>query len=82
MIRYENECVGCPTEMGCLGKACPYVDVPVYVCDECESDDAEYQIDGHEYCEDCAKKYLQESFDELTISEKADLLGIDFTILE
>ena len=28
MIKYENECVGCPPERGCLGSSCPYMNVP------------------------------------------------------
>ena len=38
MIKYENECVGCPKEMGCLGSACPYRNVPHLYCDECEDE--------------------------------------------
>lgn len=35
MIKYKNECVGCPPEIGCIDSACPYKNVPVYYCDEC-----------------------------------------------
>ena len=35
MIRYEDECVGCPPEMGCLGSICPNRNVPHYFCDYC-----------------------------------------------
>lgn len=81
MRKYENHCVGCPTEMGCLGSSCIYMNVPVDYCDQCDSEDAEYTIDGEDYCEDCAKEYLQEVFDDLTISEKAEALDVDlFTI--
>lgn len=52
MIVYENECVGCPPEMGCLGELCQYREVPYFHCDKC-GDDAEYQYDGNEYCLDC-----------------------------
>ena len=79
MRKYENQCVGCPEGMGCLGKSCPYVDVPVDYCDQCNDENAEYQIDGEDYCEECAKNYLQESFDELTITEKAEALNIDLS---
>lgn len=35
MIRYENECVGCPKEIGCLGDSCPNISVPHLYCDDC-----------------------------------------------
>ena len=29
MVEYEDECVGCPPEMSCLGKdGCPNMNVP------------------------------------------------------
>ena len=28
MIKYEDECVGCPPERGCLGSVCPNRNVP------------------------------------------------------
>lgn len=58
MIRYENECVGCPPEMGCLGIACRYRNVPYIYCDKCGEEilpdtygwdlDEEYHL-----CEEC-----------------------------
>ena len=77
MRRYENECVGCPPEMGCIGIACPYRNVMVNYCDIC-GEEARYKIYDEDYCEDCAEKFLQEEFGQLTISEKAGLLGIEF----
>lgn len=54
MIRYEDQCVGCPPEMGCLGNNCPYSHVPVYYCDECNNEVEElYEYEGDELCEDC-----------------------------
>lgn len=38
MLKYENECVSCPPEMGCIGSACPYRNVPRWYCDECEAE--------------------------------------------
>ena len=35
MISYEDECVCCPPEIGCLGSVCPNRNVPHYYCDEC-----------------------------------------------
>lgn len=82
MRKYENQCVGCPEGMGCLGKSCPYVDVLVDYCDDCGAEGAEYRIDGDDLCEDCAEKYLQEVFDDLTISEKAEALEVDLTKID
>ena len=39
MIKYEDNCVGCPPEMGCLGSACSNRNVPVFVCDDCGCED-------------------------------------------
>lgn len=57
MIRYENNCVCCPSEMGCLGSWCPHRNVEVHYCDECgdELDDI-YNVDGEELCEHCLKR--------------------------
>lgn len=54
MITYENGCVGCPSDMGCLGSSCPYMDMPVACCDRCEDKAEEfYEFDGEYLCEDC-----------------------------
>ena len=39
MIIFEDECVNCPPEMGCLGKGCPNKRVPHYICDKCDEED-------------------------------------------
>ncbi len=57
MIRYEDQCVGCPTEMGCLGSACPYMGVPVLICDRCRDEVEDlYDYYGEQLCEDCLLK--------------------------
>lgn len=56
MVVYEDECVGCPTHMGCLGSACPYMNVPHYFCDECgEEWDPEdlHKVEDKMICEEC-----------------------------
>ena len=57
MITYEDECVGCPTEMGCMGSTCPNRNVKHLYCDKCK-DDVEklYKYDGQEICEECLLK--------------------------
>ena len=58
MIRFENECVGCPPERGCIGSACPYVNVPRCYCDDCgeeiSQDSPRFNIDAEfHFCEKC-----------------------------
>lgn len=55
---YENECVGCPKEIGCFGMSCPNRRVPHYYCDgkDCgkEFEPSElYDYDGYMLCKDC-----------------------------
>ena len=58
-LRYENECVGCPPERGCMGSACPFQNVPIWSCDNCgEEDEPIYEFDGKELCIKCIKELL------------------------
>ena len=60
MITYEDECVGCPTEIGCMGSACPYKNVPHLCCDKCEEEvEKLYKYDGQEICEECLLKEFE-----------------------
>lgn len=77
MRRFENQCVGCPEGVGCLGADCPYINVPIYYCDQCEKNEAYYRMDGSDYCEKCARKYIDELFHDLTIAEQAKILDIN-----
>lgn len=58
MMIVENECVGCPPEMGCLGSACPYLNVKRFYCDKCGKEETLYKFDGQELCIDCIIKQL------------------------
>ena len=84
MIRYENHCCGCEVPAyPCIGDSCPYVNVPVYYCDYCGRDNyAEYEIEGEHFCENCAKTHLKEAFDDLILSEQAEMLDINMKRLE
>ena len=58
MIKYVNECVGCPKEMGCLGDSCPNRHVPYIYCDICHKEidyDSKAWDTNSEYhvCEEC-----------------------------
>ena len=74
----EDNCVGCPAELGCLGDVCPYKHMHVDYCDECGDDCAEYRIDGKDLCEECAKELLLDMFNDLTIKDMAEVLEADF----
>lgn len=75
MLKLENWCVGCPPEKGCLGKGCPYVDVPVYYCDTCNNDGATYECEGEDICEYCLDELIKKEWDSKTKAEKTTLLS-------
>lgn len=61
MIKFENECVMCPPEMGCLRDSCPNMHVPHFYCDDCGDEVRPgelFEFDGEELCIDCIKKRL------------------------
>lgn len=53
MIQFENECVGCPPEIGCFGASCSKRNVPHYYCDECGEEDQLRDTEWGELCESC-----------------------------
>ena len=56
MIKFENECVGCP--QGCIH--CGRDKTQHLYCDRCGEDSEELFIfDGEELCEDCLKNSLE-----------------------
>lgn len=60
MIEYENECVGCSPDMGCLGSSCPYMNVARFYCDKCKNEVEElYKYEDKELCADCVLKELE-----------------------
>lgn len=77
MTRVEDQCVGCPTEMGCLGQACPNRNVRIVICDDC-GDTAICNIEGQDFCENCAEHYVNSNFELLELSEKARLLEMNY----
>ena len=59
MTKYEDDCIGCPKEMGCIGNSCPYMNVPHQYCDICkEETDELWEHDGKEYCFECLQEEL------------------------
>lgn len=54
MIQYEDDCVGCPPEMGCMGSACPYQNTKHLYCDCCgDETDVLYEFNEEQLCEYC-----------------------------
>ena len=78
MRNIENQCVGCETCT--LGSGCSLLHVEVDTCDICD-DTAECSLDGKDYCVECANEYLNELFNELSITEKAEAMGVSYTPL-
>ena len=76
-LTFSNECVGCPPEMGCLGSACKYRNVPHISCDKCnDNTDKLYnngsgwiclhcllKEEGIKYLEDDTWQYEDEIYD-------------------
>ena len=75
MKRIENECVGCPAGMPCLGDSCPKRHVEHIYCDRC-GDEADYRLEDEDLCESCLKTALHEEFDSLSFVEQAEYLCI------
>lgn len=60
MIKYENECIGCPPDIGCIGESCPYLNVPRLYCDECgNNEDTLYWWDDQQLCLGCVEARLE-----------------------
>lgn len=59
MVKYENECVGCPKELGCLGNTCPNRNVPHHYCDKCGDETDLYEFDDSELCGSCVLDSLK-----------------------
>ncbi len=75
MISYEDECVCCPTEMGCLGSSCPYRNTKHFICDWC---DEEYEPSDLRYyenqyiCKECYLAIAKETWDDLKEVDEDD----------
>ncbi len=57
-----------------MGSACPNNGEEL-LCDNCEDAAAVFSLNGENLCHDCAKKWLDEVFADLSIAEKAEALG-------
>lgn len=50
----KGGCVGCPPEIGCMGKACPQCWKYIITCDMCKRQTNDvWRVDGVDLCQDC-----------------------------
>lgn len=77
MIVVENQCVGCPKELGCLGSSCPNLNVLTLYCDCCgqpiENFEDAFLVDEDSekiFCETCAWELLTEQVTKREILEQ------------
>ena len=82
MTKYEDNCVGCPTNMGCIRGACPYANVPVVVCDSCGYEGAEYKLDGVDVCEGCFEENVLCTLYDMSLGSIVDMLQKNMTLEE
>ena len=73
MIVFENQCIDCG--LPCIGDRCIYKNVEMHYCDRCGRE-AAYRIYEEELCFNCANQILNDSFGDLTVTEKAETLSI------
>ena len=70
MLVIQDECIGCPSEMGCMGRACPHQNVTRFYCDGCgNEDDVYYEYEGEYFCKDCFIEIMLESAEKYTAEE-------------
>ena len=74
MITYENQCVDCG--LPCIYEACRYYKVTVHYCNACDEEYAEYKLGNEDLCEDCVRNLCRELFNDLSLQEQAEVLGI------
>lgn len=54
MIKIENDCIGCPDGLPCLGNRYPYRNVEHYYCDICGIEiDEPRRFYNEDLCDDC-----------------------------
>lgn len=78
----EDLCVDCG--LSCIGRACPYHkshNSERYYCDTCFLSCADYRIEEKDFCEECARSYLNDLFNDLTVLEQAKLMNLDVSTI-
>lgn len=75
LIYDKGNCVGCPPEMGCMGKDCPQCWETKMICDICGGECSEvWKADGADYCEDCFDFYIKEHYVHVTYDNAGDFI--------
>ncbi|MBO5449417.1 MAG: hypothetical protein J5994_08810 [Ruminococcus sp.] len=83
MIKFQNDCVGCPDGVPCMGLSCPYRHVPHFYCDECgEEASHAYDYDGDLLCGECLRSQLVGIFSEMTVGEMVKALCAVYSDVE
>lgn len=75
MVKYENQCVDCG--LSCIYEACRYYNVPINYCDQCGDEGAGYKVEDEDLCEYCVRNLCRKLFNDLSLQEQAEILGID-----
>lgn len=73
MIQYEDDCVGCPPEIGCFGNSCPKRNIPHTYCDRCGDEARLYSFDDEQICENCLSAEINEWWGSLTMTERREI---------
>lgn len=78
MLKYKNDCVGCPPEIGCLGSSCPYSNVPITYCDNCKQEATLYVFPDtdEQLCTTCMERELDSAWAGLTFQEKCEIFDV------
>lgn len=64
-VVFEDGCVGCPSEMGCIGDSCPNKHEAHYYCDKCDAEVSAgelYEVDDEDLCVDCLKERFRKEY--------------------
>lgn len=76
MTKRVSNCVGC----GIPG--CRNCVADITFCDECGEENAEYVLDGDDFCETCLVDKLKEEWNNLSCKDKKITINEHFSILE
>ena len=78
MIKYKNDCVGCPPEIGCLGSSCPNRNILHTYCDRCEDEAQLYAHNDNteQLCEKCMNEEFELAWKELSFEDKCEIFGV------
>ena len=78
MTEYENDCVGCPPEIGCLGSTCPNRKIPHTYCDKCGDEALIYSLDDddEQLCEECMIRKLNDLWNNLSRNDKLKMFNV------